>query len=243
MSKPRKIVIFDMDGVIITQKGALTAFQQAVVSKKFGWNEEAIRGLDPMVLLRLMEGTDSISSLGYVKGIYEKFKYYIPKRRKRISFFLFIGLRVRKYEKMFSDFYPGVEEIVKKLHEAGVIMGICTNAEGKRTDTWLKKLNLDRYIKNKTSRDMKKKYGLKPSPGLLYALLIDISKTYNINIDRKNVYFVGDNVSDIRAAKNGSIKSIAVYSGNGVREELEKEKPDYLIKDVSELVKIKELFE
>ena len=90
---------------------------------------------------------------------------------------------------------------------------------------------------------MKKKYGLKPMPGLIYALLIDISKTYNINIDRKNVYFVGDNVSDIRAAKNGSIKSIAVYSGNGVREELEKEKPDYLIKDVSELVKIKELFE
>jgi len=195
-----------------------------------------------MDLLRLMEGTDSTHKMNFMKGIYQKFAPYLPSRYKRMLFFKHIGQHFRSYERRFSEFYEGAAETIKFLHNQGILMGICTNADGKRTDYWLKRYGLDSIIKYKTSRDMKRVYGLKPSPGLLYALLLEMAKKENILINRQNVYFVGDNVTDIKAAKNGNMKSIAVYSGNGLKEELEKARPDYLIEKVKDIVKIKEIF-
>ncbi len=237
-----KIVIFDMDGVLLNQEGTLMAIKQALASEKFEWDRETLKGMSPMDLLRLMESTDSTHKMTFMKGIYQKFAPYLPSRYKRMLYFKHIGQHFREYEKRFSKFYEDAAETIRFLHEKGILMGICTNADGKRTDYWLKRYGLDSIIKYKTSRDMKKQYGLKPSPGLLYGLLLEISKKEKVLIDRRHVYFVGDNVTDVKAAKNGNMKSIAVYSGNGLKADLEKAHPDYLIEKVSDIVNIEELF-
>mgnify|MGYP005852892431 CR=1 FL=1 len=218
------------------------AIKQALASEKFEWNKEAIRNVDAMDLLRLMESTDSTHKMNFMKGIYQKFAPYLPSRYKRMLFFKHIGQRFRKYERKFSEFYEGAVDTIKVLHEKGILMGICTNADLKRTEYWLKRYGVDTLIPYRTGRETKKKYGLKPSPGMLYALLLEIAKKEHILIDRTKVYFVGDNVTDIRAARNGNMKSIAVYSGNGRKEDLEKEHPDYLIRTVADIPSIKELF-
>lgn len=46
---------------------------------------------------------------------------------------------------------------------------------------------------------------------------------------------VGDSVVDIRAGKNAGIRTVAVLSGIFGREELEREKPDLILKNISEL--------
>ena len=51
-------------------------------------------------------------------------------------------------------------------------------------------------------------------------------------------YIVGDSVYDIRAGKRAKVKSVAVLSGLYSRKVLEKEKPDYIIKDLKILLKI-----
>jgi len=69
----------------------------------------------------------------------------------------------------------------------------------------------------------------KPSPeGLLSCLK-------QLGIETCECWVVGDSVVDIRAGKNAGVKTIAVLSGIFTREELEKEKPDLILKNVSEL--------
>lgn len=54
----------------------------------------------------------------------------------------------------------------------------------------------------------------------------------------ESVFMVGDSVSDIRAAKESSVKSIAVGWGHQSAEKLLSAKPDYLIRSPRELLEI-----
>jgi HAD superfamily hydrolase (TIGR01509 family) len=69
----------------------------------------------------------------------------------------------------------------------------------------------------------------KPSP----EALIKCARKLSIQMDKCTV--VGDSVADIRAGKNAGMKTIAVLSGIFTREELESEKPDLILKSISEL--------
>ncbi len=53
-------------------------------------------------------------------------------------------------------------------------------------------------------------------------------------------YLVGDSVNDIKAAKMANVKSIVVLTGNLPKKEILNAKPDYVIKDISELPKLLE---
>jgi phosphoglycolate phosphatase len=52
------------------------------------------------------------------------------------------------------------------------------------------------------------------------------------------ILVVGDRGADIRAARSAGLRSCAVTYGYGGREELETEKPDYLIQSIQELLRI-----
>lgn len=51
-------------------------------------------------------------------------------------------------------------------------------------------------------------------------------------------YIVGDSIYDIKAGKRARVKTIAVLSGLYSRKVLEKEKPDYIIKNIKGLLRI-----
>jgi D-glycero-D-manno-heptose 1,7-bisphosphate phosphatase len=53
----------------------------------------------------------------------------------------------------------------------------------------------------------------KPKPGML----LDIGQRFNVSL--KDVVFVGDSVSDIKAASNANAKSMLVRTGKGVKAE------------------------
>ena len=57
-------------------------------------------------------------------------------------------------------------------------------------------------------------------------------------IEKKDVFYVCDEVRDIAAAKKSGIKSIAVVWGYNSEEALQKEEPEFMIKTPQELNEI-----
>jgi phosphoglycolate phosphatase-like HAD superfamily hydrolase len=69
----------------------------------------------------------------------------------------------------------------------------------------------------------------KPSP----EALIQCSKALNVKIS--DCLIVGDSISDLEAGKAAGAKTVAVLSGLFSHQELVKENPDLIIKDVTVL--------
>ncbi len=58
-----------------------------------------------------------------------------------------------------------------------------------------------------------------------------------------NIFLVGDTPKDILAGKEAGVKTIAVATGNYAEIDLEKEKPDLVLKDLTQKDKILKLIE
>jgi phosphoglycolate phosphatase-like HAD superfamily hydrolase len=88
---------------------------------------------------------------------------------------------------------------------------------------------LTRYFKLIiTSQDVKEP---KPSP---QAFLIAANR---LGVSAKDSLVVGDSIADIKAGRLAGARTAAVLSGLFSREELEKEKPDLIIRDINSLPK------
>ncbi|MBD3350987.1 MAG: HAD hydrolase-like protein [Candidatus Lokiarchaeota archaeon] len=239
------IIIYDFDGVIINSKGADLAAYAQMIDEDINWNLNELKGLNPMDLIRRFEmGDNPEGTIQTVRAIFKKFADLIPNPFKRAKFLIKMGSSVRNIEYQRSDFIEGIPEVLKKVHNAGIIQGICTNSEGERLPNWLKAKNCEEYISGYTSRNDRHKYGIKPDPRAILHLVLMLKKKHNLGpIDRSLVYFCGDNVTDIWAAQNARIKSIAVLSGHGTNDELAFLNADYVLNSINDLFIIPEIAE
>ena len=238
------ILIFDFDGVLLNSTGASIAVLQCMKDPWFEWNREELGKYGPIDLIKIFEKSDAPGNFKSGRNIYKNFRTLLPARYKRIRFFIRVYKNLRKYEYRYGNLIHGIEEILRKLYDKGVIMGICTNSEVKRILFWMNKNNI---LKNSISaviaRDERSKYGLKPDPGLIYGILLKLKREFNLgSINRaERVFFVGDNASDIKAALNAGVKSIAVLSGHGTSKELLNSKADYILDSIADIFSIPEL--
>lgn len=235
MNSP-KIIIFDVDGVLLDSEGGIRGFQEIIDKMDNQWNQEWREKITPMMLIRLVEGIDQPNPVHFLIALLKGLKSYMKSFNSRLRL-IKQGLKMgRSYEFKYSDFYPGVVELLKNLYSLGYYQGICSNAESPRLVYWLQKKQIDHVIKCWVTRDDKEKYGLKPQGKPLLGVIDRIKTTYALsNVDMSKVVFIGDNVIDIIAGKNAGIKTIAVLSGHGLKDELEMQKPDFILNDVTEL--------
>ncbi len=121
----------------------------------------------------------------------------------------------------------GMDDLLKYLDDNKIQLMIASSNSSR---------NINKYMKNKDMRKIfKRVYG---SVGLLSkgkALKKIIDKNH---MDKRNTYYVGDEIRDIRAAKNAGIISIGVTWGYNGIEVMKKEKPDFLVSKPSEIKKI-----
>jgi HAD superfamily hydrolase (TIGR01662 family) len=236
MSHP-PILIFDVDGVLLNSTGHLKAAQELLDDPSIPWNPEMLSRIQPIDLLRKFETSDRTSLYQSAKVMYQNFQDILPRKRSRFRFLARLGKTLRKfrnYEFQYSDFNPGVVDAIQNLAQQGVLMGICTNAESPRLKKWLKKKDLDKIIRCYVSRDDKKRYGIKPEGRPILATILRIKQEYKLGkIDKTRVAFVGDNITDIKAAHNAGIKSIAVTTGHGRIEDLKKLSPTFVLESVT----------
>jgi phosphoglycolate phosphatase-like HAD superfamily hydrolase len=236
------IIMFDFDGVIIDSRGSCLAAIELMKNPSYKWNEEILKKTKSMDIIRRFEMSDSMSSKQGFRNILKNFKDLLPNSTKRAKFFMNMGLRFRKYEYNANEFLPGIIQTLKLLNDSGIIMGICTNSEGNRLPYWLKKKNCEQYISACTSRDDKHIYGIKPDPRPLLNLLLRIKKKHHLGrIDKSQVYFCGDNATDIWSAQNAGLKSVAVLSGHARQEELGYIGADYVFESINDLKRIPQI--
>ena len=233
------ILLFDVDGVLLDSKGHFLA---AVESRRYhftNWNYEILARTSSLDIIRMFESGAKKRSIPSLTAMLRNFKELIPNRFRRFIYIARMGDKIKKFDWLYSNFFPGTEKTLRILESKGVIMGAASNSQGERISKWLKLKKVDDLFPLFISRDDRKTYGVKPSPGPLLALLGKIKKYYNYpKIDRSRVAFVGDLITDVQAAQRAKIKSIAVLSGHSIREELEFYNPDFIIPDITYIPKI-----
>lgn len=227
------ILLFDFDGVVITQK-ALEFTASIYLKKRFyNWrNTESLRLID---IARLFEEADSSNKLKAIFNTYRAYKRYIPSRWKRILFFLKFRSTYPKYEK-YETLKPNLEDILRELKNYGVIFGIVSNTSTERLEFFRNKLHLDDFFSVFISRNdtpIRKPHG---HPVIV--ALNQIKKVLNVPIDKNKVYLIGDLPTDIECATNAGVKSIALLSGHGTKTDLEMANPSVVLQEIKDILEL-----
>jgi phosphoglycolate phosphatase len=213
-----KAALIDMDNTLLdTFKLYSFSFNKALA--EFGLNEVQEEVLKSKLNLGL--------SLG------EILKDIISGSKKNIFLEKIIS-RIRTIYLDYEDEYVkpinGVVEALEKLKNAGVIIVLATGSMMSKVEIRkrLMKFGLDKYITYIISgEDVKER---KPSPEIVLKV-IRMLKLYP-----RECLVIGDSIADIKAGKAAVTLTAAVLTGVGNKEDFMKERPDFIAKDLLELI-------
>ncbi len=227
------ILLFDFDGVVITQRAL--EFTALLYLKKGFYNWKNTKQLRLIDIARLFEEADSSNRLKAFFNVYRVYKNYIPNRWKRILFFIKFRRTFPKYEK-YETLKPNLEGILKELKKRGVIFGIVSNTSGERLELFRNRLNLDDFFSVFISRDdtaIRKPHGYP-----VIVALRQIKQILKVPIDKDKVYLIGDLPTDIECAINAGVKSIALLSGHGTKIDLEMANPSIVLQEIKDILEV-----
>ena len=120
--------------------------------------------------------------------------------------------------------FPGVRELFKNLRNKGIRIGVATGRTSLPEKEWerFKKYGLDGFIDSiVTSREVEKR---KPAPDAI------LECANRLKVPIENCFVVGDTEADIIASKTAGAIAVAVSTGEGDIELLERENPEFLFK-------------
>ena len=200
------LILFDYDGVLADTLGDMILFAQQVCDE-LGVNHV----VTPQDLnsLEIMSFKTYGQQLGVPEHLVDEF--------------------VRRAIKKFSgknsppELFTGMDEVLKKLSAHNSI-AIVTGSATPSVKNFLAAHGLLEYVQAIYGLDM---------PGSKSEKILSAKTRFAK--DDENIYIVGDSLSDIRAAKETGIKSIAVSWGHQSLEKLSSAAPDHLVHSPQEL--------
>src|SRR5258708_2939618 len=193
-----KVVLFDFDGTL-----AQTMLPALKIANRLApeYNLKKIS----------LKEAEKLKDLG-AKEIIKLYKipfYKVPQ----------IVLRIRKElskELPKIKAFPGIKEVLTKLKKRNMVLGIVTSNSKENVEQFLKNngileidfiySELNFFGKGKVIKNLLKKRKINP----------------------KTALYVGDEVRDVEAARNGGVKVVAVSWGYNSRKKLHEQKPDFL---------------
>lgn len=206
-SKQKLGVIFDLDGVIIDSSKVMeVAFAYAF--KKFFPD-------DPVPFQQYTQhlGKGFLKIMDEMRLTHEMYPYFYSKSMELSSAIVV---------------YDGLISLLERLKESGCYLGISTGKDSLRTKQILNEKNLALYFDRVICSDELREG--KPHPDSINLHLIPS------RINKNNMLFVGDSISDTQCARYAGVRSIAALWGMGALKELLQESPDYIAFDVNDLV-------
>jgi HAD superfamily hydrolase (TIGR01509 family) len=206
-----KGIILDLDGTIVDSR---EAYVEAVKTAFAAIGQEKVDIRIATEIPRRLEQNLSINNI--IKGI---------DMQKFLDAYLNSYYRVTAIKTKPT---PNVSETLKKLSQkAKLALTTMRYVPREKVIKELEKFGLAKYFQIVvTALDTRHP---KPSP----EALIKCAKQLGIKISECAV--VGDSIMDVRAGRNVGAKTVAVLSGIFTRGELEKEKPDFILKNINEL--------
>ena len=161
-----------------------------------------------------VERVYSGKNLGYmIKKCYKEYKKIFPKRV--IKFF---------------QVFPNAENTLSELKKRNIKIACQTGFSKNEAESILEYFDLMKYFDILITADDVKRF--RPHPE---AMLLTLKK---MGIKRKECFYIGDTIKDIEFAKNSKVKIVCVTTGVQSNKDLEKLEPDFLIDDISEMLKL-----
>lgn len=211
-----ELIIFDLDGTLINSVPDLTEALNSSLKLKEEkqFIEENVQKMVGSGISKLLEDAiEQVNSNSSLNELLITFKDEYAKNLKRKK----------------ATTYDLVEETLQKL--PSYKKAVLSNKLDVFTKQIITDLNFNSYFDMVLGANTEK-YKSKPSSeGIEYILK-------SLNIKPENALMIGDSTHDIHAAKNANIKSCAVTYGYRSKEILTKEKPDYMINSISEVLKL-----
>lgn len=209
--KNLKLIIFDMDGVLIDSEKFYMKSEQEVI-KDFGGNasEDYLRSF-----------CGSTQDLIW-KTIKEDFSLDISLEELKIK-------AKKKLEYLFEteevEVIEHVEEVLSELKAAGYTLAVASSSNLELIKRHLVKLELLKYFKLiKSSEEVKES---KPAPDVF------LQVAHDLNVPVENIVVVEDSTNGITAARNAKMKCVAYNNLN--YPPINQEHADVVISDMSEI--------
>jgi len=206
-----KAIIFDLDGTLVDSRGAYReAAEFAFARLKLGMVKAKIVTEIP----RRLEENLPIDEL--IEGAdVDRFKE------------IYLGAYYRATAEKTRPFQNVAATLERLSSDASLAVTTRRNVPEAEVRRELEKFGLAKFFRVVlTSRNTLKP---KPSPEAL------IKCAERLSVRMSDCAVVGDSVIDVRAGKSAEARTVAVLTGIFTREELEREKPDLVLRDVGEL--------
>ena len=126
--------------------------------------------------------------------------------------------------------YPGAEDVLKKLRQQPVRIGLVTNKPKVITVELIKKLNIEHYF------DVVLGGGDVANPKPHGEMLITAAEKLGVAV--KDCLMVGDSSNDVQAARNADIPVVAVRGGYNHGEPIDLSKPDGVFDSLAEIFEL-----
>ena len=133
-----------------------------------------------------------------------------------------------------ATLYPRVEELLTILSKKKKIAMLTNNRKSSAVKT-LKKFGLDRFFREKFIYGFDETGKLKPEPDGLLKILKDM------RVRAEKAIFIGDMVTDVIAGNRAGVRTVCVTSGLSQKEDLQKENPYLILKEIQDLFPILDL--
>jgi phosphoglycolate phosphatase len=195
----KKYFIFDFDGTLAD------TFYVMIEILNNNKEKYGIDGIDPHEIPRLKNMS--------VKYLLQEFNINILRLPTFLKMLRADLSKEINLVKPFSNIVPTLE----KLKEQGIHMGVLTSNTKENVDTFNINHAIDVFDFVHSEKNLFGKH----------KVLNKILKQRNL--DPNNVYYIGDEIRDVEAAKKAGLKSIAVSWGYNSEDVLKKYEPNYLI--------------
>lgn len=215
----KKMVVFDLDGTLLD---TLRDINGAI---NYGLS---LYSIPPLSLLE----TRSIIGRGLrnaTESAVLKSGIIIEEEEINLMYEMIISY-YNNHPSIYSSFYSGIEELLKKLEENGVRMAILSN----KKDEIVQKIVKDKLSSFSFSSiiGQTNRFPLKPNPSSLF-YIIEKEK-----LEREDVIYIGDSEVDYNLSTNADVDSLIVSYGFRSREELENSGVKTIVNTTSEIEKI-----
>lgn len=211
----KKLVIFDLDGTLLNTIADLgDACNYAL--RTLGYSEHALATYNYMVgngVRKLIERAEPDADQATVERLLNLFRQY--------------------YDEHSTDHtvpYPGIPELLAKLHENGVAIAVATNKYQAAVDKIIPHFFPDiPFVAILGQTDDRP---VKPDPSIVFAALNEHPTP------KADVLFVGDSAVDIETARRACVESVGVTWGFRPMSELRGAYADHIVSDPAEILTI-----
>jgi phosphoglycolate phosphatase len=214
-----KLILFDIDGTLISTHGIPRQAMAAVLKKRFtGFNYDNTYNFSGRTDWEIVEHMLLFDRRAVSRElIFEIFKDFAGE------------LEVCLMNGKKPTIHAGIENLLRRLHQAEeAFLGLVTGNIQTGARIKLQAAGLHNYFAiGGYGDDFKNRNDLPP------VAMQRAEKLYRLKFEPENTWIIGDSIFDIHCARTNRLRCLAVSTGWTSYEELQQAKPDYLFKNLA----------